>query len=413
MTSLLITGGRVVDPVASLDAVARRANPKRHRRRDRRASRIRSAARACSTPPVRSSRRVLSTCTCTCANPAFQKRRRWPPARRPPFTAGLAAWPACRTPTPPSIPLRRCNGFASTPNVLGVAESTRSARSRWGGWAASRATSRRWRRPAPSAFPTTAIPWRTHVCCATPPYVRVTFGAFSSRTARPEDHIVARDLAIAAETGKRWHIAHLSTRGALELVRGARANGAQVTCEATPHHLTFTAVDASEIGPAARVNPPLRWEETLPRCAKACATERSMRSRPTTPRIRRRRRAMPASSAPGFTGLEIAVGAYADALPDLPLTRLVELLSTNPARILGIAGGTLRPGAAADVTIFAQRSWVVDPATFASKGKMDALCGTPPAVQGARDHRRRRAALSRTRAESRDGANDSGCIISG
>ncbi len=191
----------------------------------------------------------------------------------------------------------------------------------------------------------------------------------------PEDLIVARDLVIAAETGKRWHIAHLSTRDALELVRGARADGAHVTCEATPHHLTFTAADASEIGPAARVNPPLRWEEDVAALRQgvrdgtidALATDHA----PHTEAEKNDA----ASPAPGFTGLEIAVGAYADALPDLPLTRFVGLLSVNPARILGIAGGTLRPGAAADVTIFAQRSWVVNPAAFASKGKSTPFAG--------------------------------------
>jgi dihydroorotase len=199
-------------------------------------------------------------------------------------------------------------------------------------------------------------------------------GVFISHC-EPEDLIVARDLLMAAETGKRWHIAHLSTREALELVRGARANGAQVTCEATPHHLTFTAVDASEIGPPARVNPPLRWEEDRTALCQgvrdgtidALATDHA----PHTEAEKNDA----ASPAPGFTGLEIAVGAYADALPGLPLTHFVELLSVNPARILGIAGGTLRPGAAADVTIFAQRSWVVDPATFASKGKSTPFAG--------------------------------------
>ncbi len=199
-------------------------------------------------------------------------------------------------------------------------------------------------------------------------------GVFISHC-EPEDLIVARDLAIASETGERWHIAHLSTRDALELVRQARANGAQVTCEATPHHLTFTAADASEIGPAARVNPPLRWEEDVTALRQgvrdgtidALATDHA----PHTEAEKNDT----ASPAPGFTGLEIAVGAYADALPDLPLTHFVELLSVNPARILGIAGGTLRPGAAADVTIFARRSWVVDPATFASKGKSTPFAG--------------------------------------
>ncbi len=80
-------------------------------------------------------------------------------------------------------------------------------------------------------------------------------------------------------------------------------------------------------------------------------------------------------AAPGFSGLEIAVGAYAAALPDLPMTRFVELLATNPARILGLRAGTLAVGAAADVTIFADRSWIVDPRDFASLGKCTPFAG--------------------------------------
>ncbi|HYL27076.1 MAG TPA: amidohydrolase family protein, partial [Candidatus Nitrosotalea sp.] len=82
-----------------------------------------------------------------------------------------------------------------------------------------------------------------------------------------------------------------------------------------------------------------------------------------------------ASAAPGFTGLEIAVGAYAAALPDLPLQRFVELISTNPARILGIRGGSLALGEPADVTIFAERPWRVEPASFASKGRCTPFAG--------------------------------------
>jgi dihydroorotase len=199
-------------------------------------------------------------------------------------------------------------------------------------------------------------------------------GVFISHC-EPEDLIVARDLQIAAETGKQWHVAHISTRDALELVRSARGKGTPVTCEATPHHLTFTAADAAEIGPAARVNPPLRWEEDV------AALRQGVRdgtidafASDHAPHTEAEKNDA-AGPAPGFTGLEIAVGAYADALPDLPLTRFVELLSVNPARILGIAGGTLRPGAAADVTIFAARSWVVDPSVFASKGKATPFAG--------------------------------------
>jgi dihydroorotase len=203
---------------------------------------------------------------------------------------------------------------------------------------------------------------------------RQVSGVFISHC-EPEDLIVARDLTIAAQTAKRWHIAHVSTRDALDLVRSARAQGVQVTCEATPHHLTFTKAEAREIGPAARVNPPLRREEDV------AALRQGVRdgaidafASDHAPHTEAEKNDA-AGAAPGFTGLEIAVGAYAAALPDLPVTRFVELLSANPARILGIAGGTLRPGTVADVTIFAHRSWVVEPSTFASKGKSTPFAG--------------------------------------
>lgn len=203
---------------------------------------------------------------------------------------------------------------------------------------------------------------------------REVSGVFISHC-EPEDLVVARDLLIAAETGKSWHIAHVSTREALELVRGARAQGTRVTCEATPHHLTFTAGDAREIGPAARVNPPLRSERDVAALREGVrdGTIDALASDHAPHTEAEKRDA--ASPAPGFSGLEIAVGAYADALPGLPIARFVELLSTNPARILGVPGGTLRPGAPADVTIFAQRPWVVDPSLFASKGKSTPFAG--------------------------------------
>ena len=191
-----------------------------------------------------------------------------------------------------------------------------------------------------------------------------------------EDLIVARDLLIAQEVGKNWHIAHLSTSESLELVRRAREYGVRVTCEATPHHLTFSSDDAREIGAAARVNPPLRSRADVNALRRgvlggsidALATDHA-------PHTVEQKRSAEGSVAPGFSGLEIAVGAYAGALAELPLMRFVELLSTNPARILGIPGGTLRAGAPADVTIFAQRDWVVDPSSFASKGKMTPFAG--------------------------------------
>lgn len=192
----------------------------------------------------------------------------------------------------------------------------------------------------------------------------------------PEDEVVARDLTIAQETGKAWHIAHCSTREALETVRRHRVHFAHITCEATPHHLTFTSKEiASRMGPSARVNPPLRTREDVDALRRAVfdGTVDVLASDHAPHTDAEKHDAE--HPAPGFTGLEVALGAYGEALEGLPLPRFIELLSTNPARILNIAGGTLAPGTPGDVTIFARRPWVVDPDTFASKGRVTPFAG--------------------------------------
>jgi dihydroorotase len=191
-----------------------------------------------------------------------------------------------------------------------------------------------------------------------------------------EDVIVARDLLIAGDTGKAWHIAHISTAAALGLILHARARGVRATCEVTPHHLTFTDEAVRELGGAAKVNPPLRSGDDVRALRDGVrdgaidvfATDHA----PHT--VDEKAEALHHASV-GFSSLEIAVGAYAAAVPDLPVLRFVELLSTNPARILGVGGGTLAVGSPGDVTVFAERSWVVDPARFASKGRSTPFSG--------------------------------------
>ncbi|HEX4015057.1 MAG TPA: dihydroorotase [Candidatus Cybelea sp.] len=203
-----------------------------------------------------------------------------------------------------------------------------------------------------------------------------SFGGAFGRPAAAEDVAVARDLVIAQTTKKNWHLAHLSTRCALELLRFARGRGAPVTCEVTPHHLFFSSESARELGGAARVNPPLREVDDCAALREAVrdGTIDAFAS-DHAPHTQAEKSGDGAAAAPGFTGLEVAVGAYALALPDLALSRFVELLSTNPARILGVRGGTLARGAPADVTIFAHRKWRVDPSAFASKGKTTPFAG--------------------------------------
>jgi dihydroorotase len=185
-----------------------------------------------------------------------------------------------------------------------------------------------------------------------------------------EDVIVARDLLIAADTGKSWHIAHVSTANALDLIRWARSRGVRVTCEVTPHHLYFVDDRFDDYRAESKVNPPLRSARDRDALRAAVrdgtidvfATDHAPHGLDEKAQL--------LSAAPvGFSGLEIALGAYALALPELPLARFVELLSVNPARILGVPGGTLAVGSPGDVTVFADRAWSVDARMFRSKGK--------------------------------------------
>ena len=185
-----------------------------------------------------------------------------------------------------------------------------------------------------------------------------------------EEIVIARDLLIAGDTKKPFHIAHLTTALGVELVKFARARGFAVTCEVTPHHLLLHDDAFVRFRADAKVNPPLRTphdSEALRAAVRdgvidALASDHA-------PHSREEKTQLLADAPVGFSGLEIAVGAYAQALPDLPLGRFVELLSLNPARILGVRGGTLKIGAAADVTVFADRPWRVQAARFHSKGK--------------------------------------------
>ncbi len=181
----------------------------------------------------------------------------------------------------------------------------------------------------------------------------------------PEEAAIARDLLLAQASEKRWHFAHLSTREGLEMLRAARAQGLPVSAEVTPHHLLCTQESALEMGAASRVNPPLRREEDV-RALREGVRDGSIDAFASdhAPHTLVEKN----GGAPGFSGLEVAVGAYAAALPDLALSRFVSLLSANPARILNVEGGTLQRGCPADITIFRDEPWRVDTRAFVSQG---------------------------------------------
>ena len=185
-----------------------------------------------------------------------------------------------------------------------------------------------------------------------------------------EDVIVARDLLIAEDTGKPWHIAHVSTATSRDLMRWARSRGVRATCEVTPHHLLLLDDRFDQYRADAKVNPPLRAERDRQALLEGVrdgtidvfATDHAPHGLDEKAQL--------LSAAPvGFSGLEIALGAYAAALPDVPLARMIELHSVNTARILGVPGGTLAVGSVGDVTVFIERAWTVDARLFHSKGK--------------------------------------------
>ncbi len=185
-----------------------------------------------------------------------------------------------------------------------------------------------------------------------------------------EDVQVARDVLIGGDTKKPFHIAHLSTAMSVELVRFGRSVGIAVTCEVTPHHLLLGDDRFEGFRADAKVNPPLRLERDIAGL-RAAVRDGTIDAFATdhAPHTREEKSQLLADAPVGFSTLETAIGAYAAALPDLPLDRFVTLLSLNPARILGVPGGSLTLGSAADVTVFAEREWRVDASRFHSLGK--------------------------------------------
>ena len=175
-------------------------------------------------------------------------------------------------------------------------------------------------------------------------------------TALAEEIDVVRDIRIAKETGAHIHIAHVSTKGAIEAVRLAKNEGINVTCEVTPHHFTLTDSSVEGYDTNTKMAPPLRSEEDLEAVIEgikdgtidAIASDHAPHHADE--------KALEYDRAPfGITGLETSIGLAMTELIHkgiIGLERFVELYSTAPAKILRLAGrGTLKAGSVADITI--------------------------------------------------------------
>jgi dihydroorotase len=186
-----------------------------------------------------------------------------------------------------------------------------------------------------------------------------------------EDIIVARDLILAELTGARYHVAHVSSLGAVRLLREAKSRGLSVSAEVTPHHLLLDHENLLGFDTACKVNPPLREPEDIAALREALkdgtidciATDHA-------PHSTLEKDCEFAAASPGMIGLEPAVPVLLDLVRDglLSPLRLCETLSTQPARVGKLPGGTLREGAAADLALIdPERRWTISAATLNSR----------------------------------------------
>jgi dihydroorotase len=198
--------------------------------------------------------------------------------------------------------------------------------------------------------------------------------------AAAEEIMVARDILLAEHTGGHIHLCHMSTRGSVELIRRAKEKGIRVTAEACPHHFTLTHEQCEGYNTNAKMNPPLREPEDREAIRQALrdgtidvictdhaphhydAKEREFDDAPN-----------------GIIGLETALGLAITELVEpglLTLCDLVNRMSTMPARIFNLRGGTLVAGAPADVTITDPKaSWTVNPDEFFSRSRNTPFSG--------------------------------------
>ncbi len=191
-----------------------------------------------------------------------------------------------------------------------------------------------------------------------------------------EDVMVARDLILAEDTAGRYHVAHLSTGRSLDMVRRAKAQGIGVTCEVAPHHLILTDEEVAKSGfsTQTKMKPPLRSQKDREALLNGLADGAVDCIASDHAPHHADEKDVQFSMAPfGIVGLETTLSLCLDRLVRpgiLSLPRLVHLLSTGPARVLGVEGGTLRAGSAADVTVFHPDGEVtLRASSFRSKGK--------------------------------------------
>src|SRR5881296_2911357 len=198
--------------------------------------------------------------------------------------------------------------------------------------------------------------------------------------AAAEQIMVGRDILLAELTGGHVHLCHMSTRGSVELIRRAKERGVRVTAEVTPHHLTLTDLACEGYDTQAKMNPPLR------EAADVAALRAALKdgvidciASDHAPHAYDAKEAAFDDAPFGVAGLETAFGVAWTELVEggvLTAAELIARMSTAPAAALRLPGGSLKPGAPADVVVLdVTARWTVDPVTFFSKSRNTPFAG--------------------------------------
>ena len=191
--------------------------------------------------------------------------------------------------------------------------------------------------------------------------------------AAAEEVAVFRDIELARLTGARLHIAHVSTAGSVQIIRRAKSQGIKVTAETAPHYFSLTHEAVRGFNTNAKMSPPLRTEADVA-AIKAGLADGTLDCIATdhAPHSVLEKEVEFDRAANGVIGLETALGLSLALVQEgiLTLAQLITKLSANPARILGVPGGSLQVGAPADITVIdLQRPWIVDVQQFKSKSR--------------------------------------------
>ena len=192
--------------------------------------------------------------------------------------------------------------------------------------------------------------------------------------AQAEEIIVTRDISLAELTGARLHIAHVSTRGSVELIRIAKKRGiAEITAETCPHYFTITEKAVEGYNTNAKVNPPLRTDEDVEAIRQGLKDNTiDVIATDHAPHHRDEKLGEFDMAPSGISGFETSIGLSMKLVEQgiLTLDQLIEKMALNPARIVGIRKGTLKQGVDADFTILdTGTEYAVDAAKFRSRGK--------------------------------------------